>query len=107
MGVEAVTPEGLKDVFKGFNDVGEALVQRLQTFREHGVYVLGSFIFGLPSDRPSTFAATADIARSRRVGLCAVRDAHALSGTVDFAAWEKHSGGDAAASPAFRLRVTG
>ena len=29
VGVEAVTPEGLKDVYKGFNEVGEALVQRL------------------------------------------------------------------------------
>ena len=26
VGVEAVTPEGLKDVYKGFNDSGEALV---------------------------------------------------------------------------------
>jgi radical SAM superfamily enzyme YgiQ (UPF0313 family) len=60
VGVEAVTPEGLKDVYKSFNDVGEALVRRLRTFRDHGVHVLGSFIFGLPSDRPSTFAATAD-----------------------------------------------
>lgn len=33
---------------------GEALVQRLQTFREHGVFVLGSFIFGLTSDREAT-----------------------------------------------------
>ena len=52
VGVEAVTPEGLKDVYKSFNDVGEALVQRLRKFRDHGVHVLGSFIFGLPSDRP-------------------------------------------------------
>jgi radical SAM superfamily enzyme YgiQ (UPF0313 family) len=55
VGIEAVTPEGLKDVHKNFNHTGDALVQRLRTFREHGVYVLGSFIFGLPSDRPSTF----------------------------------------------------
>src|SRR5678816_4509661 len=27
VGVEAVTPAGLKDVYKGFNDAGEALVQ--------------------------------------------------------------------------------
>ena len=67
VGVEAVTPEGLKDVYKGFNDVGEALVTRLRTFRDHGVHVLGSFIFGLPSDRPATFQATADIAD--RAGL--------------------------------------
>src|SRR5690606_38276381 len=62
VGVEAVTPEGLKDVYKRFNDVGEALIARLRTFREHGVHVLGSFIFGLPSDRPSTFQATVDVA---------------------------------------------
>ena len=67
VGVEAVTPEGLKDVYKGFNDSGEALVTRLRMFRERGVHVLGSFIFGLPSDRPSTFEATADIAD--RAGL--------------------------------------
>ena len=67
VGVEAVTPEGLKDVYKGFNDSGEALVTRLRMFREHGVHVLGSFIFGLPSDRPATFEATADIAE--RAGL--------------------------------------
>src|SRR5436190_13538992 len=29
VGVEAVTPEGLKDVYKGFNDVGDALIARL------------------------------------------------------------------------------
>ena len=51
VGVESVTPEGLKDVYKDFNLRGEALVERLQAFREHGVHVLGSFIFGLPSDR--------------------------------------------------------
>ena len=33
VGVEAVTPEGLKDVYKDFNLVGEDLVERLQAFR--------------------------------------------------------------------------
>src|SRR5436309_2187600 len=50
VGVEAVTSEGLKDVFKDFNASGEGLVERLRAFREKGVHVLGSFIFGLPSD---------------------------------------------------------
>ncbi len=45
VGVESVTPEGLKDVYKDFNCAGEELVNRLRTFRQHGVYVLGSFIF--------------------------------------------------------------
>ena len=50
VGVESVTAEGLKDVYKGFNLAGDALVARLRAFRRHGVHVLGSFIFGLPSD---------------------------------------------------------
>src|SRR4029453_10805132 len=58
VGIEAVTPEGLKDVYKGFNQVGDALVERLRKFREHGVYVLGSFIFRLPRDRASLFHTT-------------------------------------------------
>ena len=53
VGVEAVTPEGLKAVFKDFNYSGEALAKQLQTFRQHGVHVLGSFIFGLPTDKPA------------------------------------------------------
>jgi|SRR5688572_111758 len=94
VGVEAVTPEGLKDVFKGFNDVGEALVQRLRTFRDHGVHVLGSFIFGLPSDRPSTFAATADIADRAGLAFAQFVMLTPFPGTIDFAAWEKRLGDD-------------
>src|SRR5256714_411408 len=58
VGVEAVTPEGLKSVYKDFNCSGEDLVRRLQEFRSHGIHILGSFIFGLPSDRQGTFYAT-------------------------------------------------
>src|SRR5204863_1780176 len=64
VGIESVTQEGLKDVYKGFNLAGDALVARLRTFRRHGVYVLGSFIFGLPSDRKETFDATVALAEA-------------------------------------------
>src|SRR6185436_13312703 len=67
VGVEAVTPEGLKDVYKNFNESGDALVDRLAAFRQHGLHVLGSFIFGLPSDRAATFEATLSVAE--RAGL--------------------------------------
>ena len=96
VGVEAVTPEGLKDVYKGFNAAGEELVQRLRKFREHGVHVLGSFIFGLPSDRPATFEATADIAERAGVTFAQFVMLTPYPGTVDFAAWEKSLGDDAA-----------
>jgi hypothetical protein len=95
VGIEAVTPEGLKDVYKNFNHTGDALVQRLRTFREHGVYVLGSFIFGLPSDRPSTFEATADVADRAELAFAQFVMLTPYPGTVDFAAWEKKVGAEA------------
>ena len=95
VGVEAVTPEGLKDVYKNFNQAGESLVQRLRTFRRHGVYVLGSFIFGLPSDRAATFDATADVAERAELAFAQFVMLTPFPGTVDFDAWEKKVGGSA------------
>ena len=89
VGVEAVTPEGLKDVYKEFNAAGEELVERLKTFRRRGVYVLGSFIFGLPSDRPETFDATAAAAAKAEVAFAQFVGLTPYPGTVDFARWEK------------------
>jgi radical SAM superfamily enzyme YgiQ (UPF0313 family) len=95
VGVEAVTPEGLKDVYKNFNQAGEALVQQLRKFREHGVFVLGSFIFGLPSDREATFAATADVAERAELAFAQFVMLTPYPGTVDFEAWEKKLGASA------------
>jgi radical SAM superfamily enzyme YgiQ (UPF0313 family) len=89
VGVEAVTPEGLKDVYKEFNFAGESLVERLRLFREHDVHVLGSFIFGLPSDRPATFDATVDVAQAANIAFAQFVMLQPLPGTVDFGRWEK------------------
>ncbi len=94
VGVEAVTPEGLKDVYKGFNVAGEELVERLQTFRRHGVHVLGSFIFGLPSDRPSTFEATQALAQRAGVTFAQFVMLTPFPGTLDFNKWEETMGTD-------------
>ena len=89
VGVEAVTPEGLKAVFKDWNCSGDDLVKRLKTFRQHGVHVLGSFIFGLPTDKPSTFDATADMALKMGITFAQFVMMTPFPGTVDFARWEK------------------
>ncbi len=94
VGVESVTPEGLKDVYKDFNLAGENLTERLRTFRRHGVHVLGSFIFGLPSDRPETFAATAAAAISAECTFAQFVMLSPYPGTVDFNRWEKTLGDD-------------
>jgi len=90
--VESVTPEGLKDVYKDFNLAGDALVHRLRAFRQHGVHVLGSFIFGLPSDRPSTFSATANVAAQADLTFAQFVMLTPFPGTVDFIRWEKEMG---------------
>ncbi len=89
VGVEAVTAEGLKAVFKDFNYSGDGLVKQLQTFREHGVHVLGSFIFGLPTDKPDTFDATAALAKEADVTFAQFVMMTPFPGTVDFQKWEK------------------
>jgi hypothetical protein len=88
VGVESVTPEGLKAVYKDFNDAGDALVERLQRFRAHGVHVLGSFIFGLPTDKADTFPATAALAQRAGVSFAQFVMLTPLPGTLDFARWE-------------------
>ena len=89
VGVEAVTPEGLKAVFKDWNCSGDELARRLQTFRKHGVHVLGSFIFGLPSDKPATFDATVEMALRAGVTFAQFVMMTPFPGTVDFGKWEK------------------
>ncbi len=89
VGVEAVTPEGLKAVFKDWNYSGEALAKQLQTFKQHGVHVLGSFIFGLPTDKPDTFDATVNMALKAGVTFAQFVMMTPFPGTVDFGRWEK------------------
>lgn len=92
VGVEAVTAAGLKAIFKDFNLAGDALVERLRVFRERGVHVLGSFIFGLPTDREDTFAATAELAELSSLTFAQFVMMTPFPGTVDFERWEKKLG---------------
>jgi radical SAM superfamily enzyme YgiQ (UPF0313 family) len=94
VGVESVTPEGLKAIYKDFNSSGESLVHRLRTFREHDLYVLGSFIFGLPTDRPETFSATARLAEEAELAVAQFVMLSVFPGTVDFQRWEREMEND-------------
>ena len=87
VGVESVTDAGLKEVYKGFNLSGDALVDRLRAFRHHGVHVLGSFIFGLPSDRADTFDATVALADKADVTFAQFVLLTPFPGTIDFEKW--------------------
>jgi radical SAM superfamily enzyme YgiQ (UPF0313 family) len=90
VGVESVTKEGLKDVYKGFNLAGDELVARLRAFRRHDVHVLGSFIFGLPSDNAETFDATVALAEQADLTFAQFVLLTPFPGTVDFEKWERN-----------------
>ena len=94
VGVESVTAEGLKAVFKDFNYAGEKLVARLKEFRKHGVHILGSFIFGLPTDKSDTFGATAELAQKADIAFAQFVMLTPFPGTVDFAKWEEQMAHD-------------
>jgi hypothetical protein len=84
----------LKSVFKDFNCAGDKLVTRLKEFRKHGVHILGSFIFGLPSDKADTFGATADLAQKADIAFAQFVMLTPFPGTVDFAKWEDQMSSD-------------
>jgi radical SAM superfamily enzyme YgiQ (UPF0313 family) len=95
VGVESVTEEGLKDVYKGFNLAGEELAAQLRAFRAHDIHVLGSFIFGLPSDTKGSFDATVALAQRADLTFAQFVLLTPFPGTVDFDKWateEKHRG---------------
>ena len=87
VGIESVTTAGLKDVYKGFNLAGDDLVARLRVFKRHGVHVLGSFIFGLPSDDAHTFATTVDLAERADITFAQFVLLTPFPGTIDFEKW--------------------
>jgi len=89
VGVESVTAAGLKSIYKDFNLAGDALIERLQLFRKHGVHVLGSFIFGLPTDTAETFDATVALAEAADVTFAQFVLLQPFPGTVDFEQWER------------------
>ena len=89
VGVESVTEAGLKDVYKGFNLFGDELAARLKAFRRAGVHVLGSFIFGLPSDTDTTFDATVELVDRADLTFAQFVLLTPFPGTVDFEKWVK------------------
>src|SRR6266536_4725923 len=54
IGVESFTEEGLKNVNKSWNPVGQKMAEAIQKIQSHGIMVLASIINGLESDTLST-----------------------------------------------------
>ena len=74
-------------MYKGFNLAGDELIARLREFRRHDIHVLGSFIFGLPSDGADTFDATVKLAEEADLTFAQFVLLTPFPGTVDFEKW--------------------
>lgn len=94
IGIESITEEGLKSIYKKFNASGAELVEKLRAFRRHGVHVLGSFIFGLSTDTQSTFEATVALAEQADLAFAQFVPITPFPGTIDFTRWEQEMAGD-------------
>jgi radical SAM superfamily enzyme YgiQ (UPF0313 family) len=88
VGVESITAQGLKSTYKSFNATGEDLIARLRKFRRFDIHVLGSFIFGLQSDTPETFADTSELADRAELTFAQFVPLTPFPGTIDFEKWE-------------------
>jgi len=89
IGIESVSAEGLNSTFKDFNLTGDALIEQLKKFRKFEIHVLGSFIFGLQSDTPETFAATSSLADRAGLTFAQFVPLTPFPGTIDFEKWKK------------------
>jgi radical SAM superfamily enzyme YgiQ (UPF0313 family) len=89
VGIETITDGGLKSIYKGFNSSGTDLVERLRAFSRQRIHILGSFIFGLPTDRPDTFDATAALAHEAELAAAQFIILTPFPGTLDFQQWER------------------
>lgn len=86
IGIEAVTPEGLKAANKEWNSVGDELIERLTTIRTLGPqFILGSLIFGLETDTPESLEFTKIFSRDCGMALAQFVPMVPFPGTVDFA----------------------
>ena len=92
VGVEAVTPEGLKAVFKDFNSPAGADRSASQTFKPTAFTCSGRLSLACPTDKPDTFDATAALADEGRPHLRPIRHDDALSREPSTSTdWEKNS----------------
>ena len=95
VGVESVTPEGLKAVYKDFNMRGRGARRRgCRRFRRTASTCSARSSSACRPTAPDTFAATADLAQRAGVYVRAVRDADAVSRARWISRkWEQRHGG--------------
>ncbi len=68
VGFESISDAGLDSIHKGFNSP-ELYAEWIRRFHDHGIAINGTFVFGLDSDTPEVFEATAQFTIDTRIDL--------------------------------------
>jgi radical SAM superfamily enzyme YgiQ (UPF0313 family) len=88
IGFESLSPENLRDVRKGVNRVEEYL-DAVKAFHDAGLFVQGSFIFGLDGDTPDSIGETLDFVFQARLEAANFSVLTPLPGTDVFRRFEE------------------
>lgn len=68
LGIESLNEANILDVKKGISNKVEKTAERIEVFHNAGLFVQGSFIFGLDGDTPDVFDQTVQFALQTKMG---------------------------------------
>jgi radical SAM superfamily enzyme YgiQ (UPF0313 family) len=81
IGMESLDPSNLRDMGKGWNLAGGGYTESLRCFREHGMAVYGTFVFGYDNDDRRVIQQSVDFAREQQLFLAAFNQLVPFPGT--------------------------
>lgn len=81
IGMESLDPANLRDMGKTWNLAGGGYAESLRRFREHGLAVYGTFVFGYDNDDAKVIQRSIDFAREQQLFLAAFNHLIPFPGT--------------------------
>src|SRR5262249_20460834 len=81
IGMESLNPDNLRDMGKSWNTAGGGYAARLQRFRDHGLAVYGTFVFGYDADDRRVVEESVAFAREQKLFLAAFNHLVPFPGT--------------------------
>lgn len=81
IGMESIDPKNLRDMGKGWNLAGGSYADRLRRFRERGLAVYGTFVFGYDNDDRRLIQRSVEFAREQKLFLAAFNHLIPFPGT--------------------------
>ncbi len=81
VGMESLNPENLRDMGKEWNLAAGSFAESLQRFRDHGLAVYGTFVFGYDNDDRAAIARSVEFACEQKLFLAAFNHLIPFPGT--------------------------